>query len=262
MGNLETGKDNNMHVKVKLFATLRQNAGWGEKSIELADGSTLGDLYSQIATEIPNIDLADATVYAAINQEYAQSDRALAEGDVVAMFPPVSGGESAASTSSGTQSKLFEIVAEPLSLDDVAARVSRPDCGGITTFAGVVRGETTTDNGERSTDFLGYEAYTEMAEQMMAQIGDEIIKKWPKVKRVSILHRTGRCEVGEASVVIAVATPHRGDGCFEACQYAIERLKAIVPIWKQENWADGQVWVEGPRQPELVIAPPSKSSNS
>jgi molybdopterin synthase catalytic subunit len=150
--------------------------------------------------------------------------------------------------------KLFEITDQPLSLDEAARRVSRPDCGAITTFAGIVRGETATAEGVRGTDFLNYEAYTEMAEAMMARIGEEIMQQWPKVKAVSILHRVGRLEIGEPSVVIAVATPHRGDGCFEACQYAIERLKAIVPIWKEENWSDGQVWVEGPRQPELAIA--------
>ncbi len=152
--------------------------------------------------------------------------------------------------------KRFEITTAPLSLDDVAARVSDPRYGAITTFAGVVRGETVTTEGQRGTDFLHYEAYAEMAETMLAQIGDEIVEKWPKVGAVSILHRIGRLEIGEPSVLIAVATPHRGDGCFEACRYAIERLKAIVPIWKQENWADGQVWVEGPRQPELSLDEP------
>lgn len=148
--------------------------------------------------------------------------------------------------------KLFEITDGPLSLDDIARRVTRADCGAITTFAGVVRGETATAGGARGTDFLNYEAYSEMAEGMMARIGDEVMAQWPAVKAVSILHRTGRLEIGEPSVLIAVATPHRGDGCFEACRYAIERLKAIVPIWKEENWSDGQVWVEGPRQPDLA----------
>jgi molybdopterin synthase catalytic subunit len=150
--------------------------------------------------------------------------------------------------------KLFEITDQPLSLDDVSARVTRADCGAIAAFSGVVRGETTVDNGTRDTDFLEYEAYTEMAERKLEQIGAEIQGKWPKVRAVSILHRVGRCEIGEPSVVIAVTTPHRGDGCFEACQYAIERLKAIAPIWKQENWSDGQVWVEGPRQPGLDVS--------
>lgn len=156
--------------------------------------------------------------------------------------------------------KRFEITTEPLSLDDVAARVTDARFGAITTFAGVVRGETVTDEGERGTDFLHYEAYAEMAEAMMAQIGDEIQAQWPKVGAVSILHRIGRLEVGEPSVLIAVATPHRGDGCFDACRFAIERLKAVVPIWKQENLADGQVWIEGPRQPELSLDEPEFES--
>ena len=153
-----------------------------------------------------------------------------------------------------TNKKLFEITDAPLSLDEVAGRVNRPDCGAIVAFAGMVRGETVTGAGARNTDFLDYEAYTEMAEKKLAQIGDEIMRRWPLVRSVSMIHRVGRCEIGEASVVIAVATPHRGDGCFDACSYGIERLKAIVPIWKQENWSDGQVWVEGPRQPELESA--------
>ena len=96
------------------------------------------------------------------------------------------------------------------------------------------------------------------AEAMLARIGAEMQEKWPKVLAVSIVHRVGRCEVGEPSVVIAVGTAHRHDGCFEACQFAIERLKAIVPIWKQENWSDGQVWVEGPRQPDLDLGAPGE----
>lgn len=152
-----------------------------------------------------------------------------------------------------TARKLFEITEQPLSVDDVAQRVSRPDCGAIVTFAGVVRGETSTESGRRETDFLNYEAYVEMAEQVLAQIGAEIQTRWPKVAGVSILHRVGRIEIGEPSVVIAVATPHRGDGCFAACEYAIERLKAVAPIWKEENWSDGQVWVEGPRQADLAL---------
>lgn len=158
--------------------------------------------------------------------------------------------------------KLFEITDRPLSLDDAAARVTRPDCGAIALFSGIVRGETAVEAGTRGTDFLAYEAYVEMAEPMLAQIGREVQERWPLVKSIAILHRTGRIEVGEPSVVIAAATPHRGDGCFEAGAYAIERLKAVVPIWKQENWSDGQVWVEGPRQPELEVNLPKASEQS
>lgn len=241
-----------MEVKVLLFATLRQLAGWKERVVELPTGAALGDLLTLLTDNQPQLNLAQRTIYAAVNEEYAQKETLLKENDVVAIFPPVSGG-----AEGGNVRKRFVITDQPLSLDDVAARVNRPDCGAITTFAGTVRGETATTEGKRDTDFLQYEAYPEMAERMLAQIGDEIMQQWPKVQAVSILHRIGRIEIGEPSVVIAVATPHRGDGCFEACRYAIERLKAIVPIWKQENWSDGQVWVEGPRQPEMDLAAPS-----
>lgn len=236
-----------MQITVRLFATLRQMAGWKEKSFEVVEGSTLGQLLAQISEANPDLDLTRRVTYAAVNEEYAKLSDVLKPGDTVAIFPPVSG---------GSGKKLFEIVESPISLDDVASRVSRADCGGVVVFSGTVRGQTNTVEGARSTDFLVYEAYVAMAEQMMAKIGSEVQERWPLVKSISIVHRIGRIEVEEPSVVIGVATPHRGDGCFEACRYAIERLKAIVPIWKQENWSDGQVWVEGPRQPELDLSAP------
>ncbi|HHY54238.1 MAG TPA: molybdopterin converting factor subunit 1 [Chloroflexi bacterium] len=246
-----------MQIQVRLFATLRQLAGWSQQPLELPAGATLDEALAAIDQRYPMLTIGQRTFYAAVNQEYAKGDQVLRDGDEVAIFPPVSGGRDSLALQEAMQAtvqKRFEITTQPLSLDDVARRVARPDCGAITTFAGIVRGETMTDKGVRGTDFLNYEAYTEMAEAMLARIGAEIMTQWPKVAAVSILHRVGRLEIGEPSVVIAVATPHRGDGCFEACQYAIERLKAIVPIWKEENWADGQVWVEGPRQPELAVA--------
>ena len=252
-----------MQVTVKLFATLRQDAGWDEQKLELPDGATLRDLLQELTAVYPALRLTERTVYAAVNLSYVQTDYRPAHGDVIAIFPPVSGGcgesRGGAMTS---ERKRFELTDRPLSLDDVAARVSRPVCGAIATFGGVVRGETATEEGQRGTSYLYYEAYVEMAEAMLAQIGDEIQARWPKVLAVSILHRMGRCEVGEPSVVIAVATPHRGDGCFEACRYAIERLKAVAPIWKQENWSDGQVWVEGPRRPELALRTPDSEADA
>jgi len=229
-------------IKIRLFAGLRQAAGFKEKSIELTEGATVADLLAHLPDAVTG-----RTFYVSVNQEYAQRDTLLHDGDEVGLLPPVSG---------GSMTKLYEITSHPLSQDDILRRVSRPDCGAVVTFAGTVRGSTAVESGERGTDFLEYEAYTEMAERTMAQIGDEIMQKWPQVKAVSILHRIGRCEIEEPTVLIAVATPHRGDGCFEACRYAIERLKAIVPIWKEENWSDGSVWVEGPRQPELDLGRP------
>jgi molybdopterin synthase catalytic subunit/molybdopterin converting factor small subunit len=224
--------------------------------VAVAEAATVADLIAHLTETEPQLPLQGRTLYAAVNMEYAQLDRVLREGDEVAFFPPVSGGVENGASNMTANKKWYEITEHPLSVDEVAARVSRPDCGAIVTFAGIVRGETAVQDRTRTTDFLNYEAYTEMAERKLAQIGDEIQARWPKVKAVSIIHRTGRLAIGEASVVIAVATPHRGDGCFEACQYAIERLKAVVPIWKEENWSDGQVWVEGPRQPELDLQAP------
>lgn len=236
-------------VTLRLFAGLKQAAGFKEKQIQLADDATVADVLAHLPEAI-----TARTFYVAVNQNYAQRETVLHAGDEVALLPPVSGGVDGGQKIMST--KLFEITEQPLSQDDILRRVSRPDCGGVVTFAGTVRGATTVQEGVRDTDFLVYEAYVDMAEKMMAQIGDEIMQQWPKVKVVSILHRIGRCEIEEPTVLIAVATPHRGDGCFEACQYAIERLKAIVPIWKEENWSDGSVWVEGPRQPELDVKRP------
>ncbi len=250
-----------MNVRLILFAGLRQAAGFKNESVALPADATVGDLLDK---RLP--DLRGRTFYVAVNEEFAQRDTVLQDGDEVALLPPVSGGSSltrrpippappARQDRVQTMSpKLFEIISEPLSQDDILRRVSRPDCGGVVTFAGNVRGSTATDEGARETDFLVYEAYVPMAEKMMARIGDEIMERWPLVKAVSMLHRIGRCDIEEPTVLIAVATPHRSDGCFEACRYAIERLKEIVPIWKQENWRDGEVWVEGPRQPDLDVS--------
>ncbi len=130
--------------------------------------------------------------------------------------------------------KQFEITPAPISVDEVVARLAEPAIGAVVTFVGVVRGETDG----RPVAALEYEAYPEMAEVVLAQIGDEIRARWPGVRQVTIVHRVGRLTVGEISVVIALAAAHR-PGVFAALRYAIERLKEIAPIWKKEHWADG-----------------------
>ena len=133
--------------------------------------------------------------------------------------------------------KRFEITTEPLSLDEVAARLVQRSAGCVTAFVGVVRGET----GGRETRYLLYEAYPEMAEEQMGQIGDEVRERWPSVEEVAIVHRIGRLEIGETIVVVAVSSAHRQD-TFAAAHYAIDRLKEVVPIWKKEVWEDGEAW--------------------
>jgi molybdopterin synthase catalytic subunit len=133
--------------------------------------------------------------------------------------------------------KLFEITPDPISADDVIARLADPAVGAIATFVGVVRGETDG----RKTLHLEYEAYPEMAKATLAQIGDEVRERWPSIREVAIVHRVGQLEIGEVVTVIAVSAAHRPE-VFEALRYAIDRLKEIAPIWKKEVWANGEEW--------------------
>jgi molybdopterin synthase catalytic subunit len=134
---------------------------------------------------------------------------------------------------------MFLITDQPLSAAEVEAAVAHSGAGAIVTFSGVVR----SNNLGKNVHYLVYEAYPPMAEKVMAQIGDEIAVQWPGA-RVAMAHRIGRLEIGEASVVIAVSTPHRADA-FVACKYAIDTLKKIVPVWKKEVWEGGEYWIEG-----------------
>ncbi len=245
-------------VQIRLFASLRQAAGAGMLTRSLPAGATVADLLQTLTAEFPSLPGAAGAIYAAVNRVYAGQETILQDGDEVGLFPPVSGGQ--------TGRPLFQVTEAPLSLDDVASRVAAPNRGAVTLFAGLVRGETDLTNphaaappaasgdpqGLLHTDYLEYEAYAEMAEEVMAQIGAEIQQRWPQIEAVSIVHRVGRIEVGEPSVVIALAAAHR-KGTFDACSYAIERLKAIVPVWKKEVGRDGQWWVEGPRQADLAL---------
>jgi len=133
--------------------------------------------------------------------------------------------------------KLFEITSESISADEVIARLADPAIGAVTTFVGVVRGETDG----RKVKYLEYEVYPEMAEAQLRQIGDEIRARWPTIREAAIVHRVGRLEIGEIAVVIALSAAHR-QGTFEAARYAIDRLKEIVPIWKKEVWETGSEW--------------------
>ena len=133
--------------------------------------------------------------------------------------------------------RLFEITLEVISVDEVVTRLADPAIGAVATFVGVVRGETDG----REVHHLEYEAYPEMAEETLRQIGDEVRARWETIRQVAIVHRVGRLEVGETAVVIALSAAHR-PALFDALHYAIDRLKEIVPIWKKEVWVDGEEW--------------------
>ncbi len=220
-----------MKITIKLFASTRELFGASTITRDLPDGATVGDLLELLRQET-NGKVAPGYLHVAIDKRYAGPQTVLRPGDEAAVFPPVSG---------GGESKRFWLTEEPLSLDALAGLVTAPERGGIVLFSGTVRGIT----GPQSTDFLEYEAYAEMAETVLAQIGGEVQDRWPQVLDIAIVHRTGRLEIGESSVMVAVAGAHR-QGLFDACAYAIERLKRIAPIWKKEVGPDGTYWVEGP----------------
>jgi molybdopterin synthase catalytic subunit/molybdopterin converting factor small subunit len=206
-----------MAVRVRLFAGLRERAGWSER--ELEDVGRVRDIW-------PKLDLGpepDGLLYA-VNKEYAGGDHELADGDEVALIPPVSGGS-------------FRLSAAPLSLDAVVDEVRTDQAGAIATFVGTTRVESRG----RTVLHLDYEAYEEMAEQVMARIAAELSDRY-ELCAIAIHHRTGRVDIGDASVVIAVSAPHRQDA-LAACKDAIDRLKEEVPLWKKEAYEGGEEWI-------------------
>ena len=205
-------------VTVKLFAGLRERAGWSERDL---DGvGVVGDVWSAL-------DLGDEPpgLLYAVNLEYAQKDRPLADGDEVALIPPVSGGA--------------------FTLSERAARPSRGDRRGCATTR---RGRSPPSSARRGAQsrgrtvhYLEYEAYGGMAEKVMAELADELKQRYDLCE-VAIAHRTGRVDIGGISVVIAVSARHRADA-LAACKDAIDRLKEIVPLWKKEVYEGGEEWI-------------------
>ncbi len=228
-----------MRIKIKLFASLRERFKTTSFERDMPAGASVQSVIDALRASVPDGGEL-GRLHVAVNKHYVDFDTLLNDGDEVAIFPPVSG---------GSEDKRFLISEDELSLDALAALVTAPERGAIVLFSGTVRGVT----GTQDTDYLEYEAYVDMAEKMLTQIGAEVQERWPQVLDIAIAHRMGRLEVGESSVMIAVAAAHR-QGIFEAGAFAIERLKQIAPIWKKEVGPDGQYWVEGPR---AEGAPPS-----
>ncbi|HXN77717.1 MAG TPA: molybdenum cofactor biosynthesis protein MoaE [Candidatus Dormibacteraeota bacterium] len=219
-------------VRTRLFARLRELARGAEtETLELAAGSTLTDVYEALRLRHPALPGREA-VRAALNQEFTDWSATVADADEVAFIPPVSGGAHGVGV-------LFELTVDPLDARRLEAAVAHKSAGAICTFTGVVRDSSRG----RSVTHLDYEAYAEMATAQMRKIGDEIAERWPEA-RVAMAHRTGRLEIGEASVVVVVSCPHRAEA-IAACKWGIDRLKESVPIWKKEHAADGTYWIEG-----------------
>lgn len=229
-----------VRVSVRLFASYREAAGRGHLDLELPDGAKVRDVVRRIRELYPLLRNGRELV-AARNRDYVGLDEPVAEGDEVALIPPVSGG---AQTEDAAASRVAEPLSDvavldaPLSVDRAIARVRHEGAGGLCVFVGQVR---RWSRGQGVT-LLEYEAYPEMAEQKMAEIAAEAQRRFGPL-RIAMHHRVGRLAVGDDAVVIAVAAAHR-DEAFAACRYAIDTLKEVAPIWKKEHTDDGAVWVE------------------
>ena len=208
-----------MQITVRLFAGLRELAGTGRQELDLADGSSVADVWQALG-----LGAEPAGLLYAVNRAYAERETELSEGDEVALIPPVSGGA-------------FRLTEGPVNLTAVVVAVVDERAGAIATFLGTVRAQSRG----RDVIALEYEAYMEMAEDVMAQIATEATERYDLCK-VAITHRLGRVEVGETSVAIAVSAPHRHDA-LAACKDVIDTLKEQVPLWKKELYEDGEEWI-------------------
>lgn len=229
-----------MRVNVLFFGLLKDITGRAAEQLELADGADLGAVFDDCARRFPRLSDYRGSIVLARNQRFASRTERLADGDEVAFLPPVSGGAGAwLREISDPEGHFFALTREAIDTRAIAARLRRGEDGAVVSFEGVVRNNTQG----RATRFLEYECYEPMAVRTMAEIGRQIAAAYP-IGRIAIVHRLGRLDIGEASVAIVVTAPHRRPA-FEAALEAIDRLKRLVPIWKKEHFAGGEVWVEG-----------------
>ena len=225
-----------LHVTVLLFASLRQAVGTDRLSLEIEPGGKVDDLRRDLIIRYPQAERHFAHARWAVNERFVEPDEPLNDGDTVAAILPVSGG---GEPEPGKPEAIFvELTNDPIDSQALIDRVSTPSCGAVCLFLGTVR-EFTHD---KRTTHLIYEAYPEMALKQMRAILEEAATHWP-VPRLGVIHRLGPLGLGEVSIAVAVATPHRGES-FEACRWIMDTIKERVPIWKQENWSDGTTeWV-------------------
>lgn len=243
-----------MQVNVRLFAILRQQAGWRERTLELSQGATIEDAWQALVALAPELAKSREVVRFARNREYTGADTRLEDGDELVLIPPVAGGSDATLLR-------VEIRATPLDdelVTELRATVPTASDGALVIFQGQTRDTPGTpapgeeaaaaSHANEAVTRLDYEAFEEMALDILRTIGQEIEQRFG-VRRLAIIHRTGSVEIGEASVVIAAAAPHRG-AAFDAARYAIEELKARAPIWKAEHFDSGSVWLGAPARSE------------
>ncbi len=235
-----------MRVRVRLFAIQRELAGARELPLDLPDGATVADAWTALVAIHPALGAGRASVRFARNGAYADESTSLAEGDEVAMIPPVSGG--------ATERRILELRTAPFDaaiIGELTDRLATPEDGAAVGFLGRTRVTPGTPapgqeaeaarHAERDVESLEYEAHESMALAVLRDIADEIAVRF-SVERVAIVHRTGDVPLGGVSIAVLAVSPHR-DAAFAAARYAIDETKARAPIWKAERFRDGHVWI-------------------
>ena len=218
-----------MKISLRLFAGLHDLVGERDISLDLPDGATVEELKSRLAAEYPVVQPFLKTLIFAIDDEYIPESQALRDGARVSLIPPVSGG-----------AEFFCITSQPLDPQALVGLVRKDESGAVALFYGVVRNHSEG----RAVERLEYEAHESMALRKLREVGDETKLRYPQTSEIGIWHRTGLLAIGETSLLVAVSSPHRKEA-FEACHWAVDRVKEVVPIWKKEHWQGGSAWVEG-----------------
>ena len=219
--------ESQVRIRVLFFGAARDVVDANQLELSLDAPATVSSAFKNLATRFSQLERFGRSLLFAVNQEYATPDTQLNDDDELAVFPPVSGGAH----------DFFELTTEPIDVGEVARRVVLPECGATVTLDGYAREWTKG----KHTLYLIYEAYDAMALTEMQRLGAEAHKQFD-IAHIGIVHRTGRIEIGETSVVIAVSAPHR-HAAFQACEWAIKELKRTVPIWKKEIYENGEEWV-------------------
>jgi molybdopterin converting factor subunit 1 len=238
-----------MQVRILFFGVLKEFAGRDTDSLSLPDESTLADVLCHYQKSMPQLRSFASSIAMSINQEYAGPESRLKAGDEIALLPPVSGG-SGREVETISQGRCASIVRDKINTDQILEKMKRPEDGAAAVFEGIVRNHSRG----RRTLFLDYEAYEEMALKQMEALAAQALAQF-EIRDVRIVHRLGRLQIGETSVLIVVASAHRA-AAFDACRWLIDTLKRTVPIWKKEYFEDGAVWADGePFPAELCAAP-------
>ena len=230
-----------MQIRVLFFGVLKDLAGKPSDSLSLPENATLGDVLSHYEQIIPRLKETASSLAMSVNQEYAGPATRLKPGDEVALLPPVSGG-SRKPPARGHRPRGDQYAS-------ILKDIKRPEDGAAAVFEGIVRNHTRG----RRTLYLDYEAYEEMALKQMEELAGRALAEF-KIRDVAIVHRLGRLEIGETSVLIVVASAHRA-AAFDACRWLIDTLKRTVPIWKKEHFEDGAVWADGEPFPDEIASP-------